>query len=209
MDGFPKALVRKLLEVRWPKPSTSGSPTHGRPIDDLSFGGRRTSAPCRVFMSGWPPGGDKARKTIDWAERQLAVRGGELIAVARFIPGGRTAVTLSAGGSALPVAPLCPVRCRRGAHLGPLRIVARVLRREGVRGCTLEGASACARDLLRGGRWRGGCALVSQAPGRRPPPSRTRDPSRHACQPRSRHPAPGNLRRSETGQRRRPHVYVG
>lgn len=46
--------------------------------------------------------GDKARKTIGWAERQLAARGGELIAVARFIPGGRTAVTLSAGASLFP-----------------------------------------------------------------------------------------------------------
>jgi len=41
--------------------------------------------------------GEKGRKRIDWAERQLTERGGELIAVGRFIPGGRTAVTLSAG----------------------------------------------------------------------------------------------------------------
>jgi membrane protein DedA with SNARE-associated domain len=41
--------------------------------------------------------GETARKRIGWAERQLAERGGELIVVARFIPGGRTAVTLSAG----------------------------------------------------------------------------------------------------------------
>jgi membrane-associated protein len=41
--------------------------------------------------------GKKSQKTFDWAERQLTRRGGELIAVARFIPGGRTAVTLSAG----------------------------------------------------------------------------------------------------------------
>ena len=41
--------------------------------------------------------GEKARKRIAWAERQLTERGGELIVVARFIPGGRTAVTLSAG----------------------------------------------------------------------------------------------------------------
>jgi membrane-associated protein len=41
--------------------------------------------------------GDRARKRIAWAERQLEERGGELIVVARFIPGGRTAVTLSAG----------------------------------------------------------------------------------------------------------------
>jgi membrane protein DedA with SNARE-associated domain len=42
-------------------------------------------------------GGEKSRRRIEWAERQLGERGGELIAIARFIPGGRTAVTLSAG----------------------------------------------------------------------------------------------------------------
>ena len=41
--------------------------------------------------------GAKSRKRIEWAERQLTERGGQLITVARFIPGGRTAVTLSAG----------------------------------------------------------------------------------------------------------------
>jgi membrane protein DedA with SNARE-associated domain len=40
---------------------------------------------------------DKARKRTEWADRQLAERGGQLIAVGRFIPGGRTAVTLAAG----------------------------------------------------------------------------------------------------------------
>lgn len=41
--------------------------------------------------------GDKARRRLDAARRQLDQRGGELIAVGRFIPGGRTAVTLTAG----------------------------------------------------------------------------------------------------------------
>jgi membrane-associated protein len=41
--------------------------------------------------------GEKSRQRIEWAEGQLTERGGELIAIARFIPGGRTAVTLSAG----------------------------------------------------------------------------------------------------------------
>jgi membrane protein DedA with SNARE-associated domain len=41
--------------------------------------------------------GDRGRKQVQWAERQLAERGGELIVIGRFIPGGRTAVTLSAG----------------------------------------------------------------------------------------------------------------
>lgn len=46
--------------------------------------------------------GEKGRKTIRWTERQLAERGGELIVVARFIPGGRIAVTLSAGATRYP-----------------------------------------------------------------------------------------------------------
>lgn len=41
--------------------------------------------------------GEKSRKAFDWAERQLEERGTYLIVVARFIPGGRTAVTFSAG----------------------------------------------------------------------------------------------------------------
>lgn len=40
---------------------------------------------------------EKAKGRIEWAHRQVQERGGELIVIARFIPGGRTAVTLSAG----------------------------------------------------------------------------------------------------------------
>jgi membrane-associated protein len=46
--------------------------------------------------------GEKARKRIEWAQRQVSERGGELIAIGRFIPGGRTAVTLSAGTLGYP-----------------------------------------------------------------------------------------------------------
>jgi membrane protein DedA with SNARE-associated domain len=46
--------------------------------------------------------GEKARGRIVWAERQLQERGGMLIIGARFIPGGRTVVTLSAGLLAYP-----------------------------------------------------------------------------------------------------------
>jgi membrane-associated protein len=45
---------------------------------------------------------ERARKRVEWAERQLEERGGELIAVGRFIPGGRTAVTLTAGSLQYP-----------------------------------------------------------------------------------------------------------
>jgi membrane-associated protein len=46
--------------------------------------------------------GEKARKRLEWAQRQVSERGGELIAIARFIPGGRTVVTLSAGTLGYP-----------------------------------------------------------------------------------------------------------
>ena len=51
--------------------------------------GRRIN---KRFLSG-----EKGKKRIAWAHRQVEERGGELIVIARFIPGGRTAVTLSAG----------------------------------------------------------------------------------------------------------------
>jgi membrane protein DedA with SNARE-associated domain len=58
------------------------------------FIGRRWGDPVkRRFFSS-----KKAQERLDWADRQLDERGGELIIVARFIPGGRTAVCLSAGG---------------------------------------------------------------------------------------------------------------
>jgi len=57
------------------------------------FGGRATER----FFSG-----DKAKQRLGWAEEQLNERGGELIVIARFIPGGRTAVTLSAGTLGYP-----------------------------------------------------------------------------------------------------------
>jgi membrane protein DedA with SNARE-associated domain len=45
----------------------------------------------RVFRN------EKSRHAFEWAERQLETRGFYLIVVARFIPGGRTAVTFSSG----------------------------------------------------------------------------------------------------------------
>ncbi len=52
------------------------------------FGGPVTR---RFFQSG------KAQHRIAWTRRQLRERGGQLIMIGRFIPGGRTAVTLAAG----------------------------------------------------------------------------------------------------------------
>ena len=41
--------------------------------------------------------GEKATRRVEWAERQIRERGGQLILVGRFIPGGRTLVALTAG----------------------------------------------------------------------------------------------------------------
>ena len=47
--------------------------------------------------------GERSRKAFEWAETQLETRGFYLIVIARFIPGGRTAVTFSSGyTSAMP-----------------------------------------------------------------------------------------------------------
>jgi membrane-associated protein len=57
------------------------------------FVGRRFGDRARKrFFSG-----EKATARIEWAERQLKERAGQLITGGRFIPGGRTAVALSAG----------------------------------------------------------------------------------------------------------------
>ncbi len=62
--------------------------------DNISYGlgswlGEHTVK--RVFR------GEKSRHAFEWAERQIEVRGFYLIIIARFIPGGRTAVTFSSG----------------------------------------------------------------------------------------------------------------
>ena len=41
--------------------------------------------------------GEKSQKRVAWARKMLAERGGYLIVVARFIPGGRTITTFTAG----------------------------------------------------------------------------------------------------------------
>jgi len=62
--------------------------------DNLAYliGRRFGAGVVRRFFSG-----EKAQARLEWAKRQLRERGGQLIVVGRFIPGGRTAVTLSAG----------------------------------------------------------------------------------------------------------------
>ncbi len=60
--------------------------------------GRRVGDPIarRLFK------GEKGRARLEWAEQALRRRGGLLIAVGRFIPGGRTATTFAAGTLEMP-----------------------------------------------------------------------------------------------------------
>ena len=70
-----------------------------------AFVGDTTSFTIGRFAGGWVQqrffAGEK-HKRLDWAERTLQERGGYLIVIARFIPGGRTAVTLAAGMLEMP-----------------------------------------------------------------------------------------------------------
>jgi membrane-associated protein len=70
-----------------------------------AFVGDTTSFTVGRFAGSWVQrklfAGEK-RKRLDWAERTLQERGGYLIVIARFIPGGRTAVTLAAGMLEMP-----------------------------------------------------------------------------------------------------------
>lgn len=67
--------------------------------DNASYGlgttlGRR--AERRFFSS------DRGRQRVEWARRQLRERGAVIIVAARFIPGGRTATTFTAGALDMP-----------------------------------------------------------------------------------------------------------
>ncbi|HEY8083147.1 MAG TPA: DedA family protein [Solirubrobacterales bacterium] len=67
--------------------------------DNASYGlgatlGRR--AQQRFFSSG------SSHHRLEWARRQLVERGAVIIVAARFIPGGRTATTFSAGTLEMP-----------------------------------------------------------------------------------------------------------
>lgn len=68
--------------------------------DHISYTiGRMGGSRVRAKM----PPGSKSGALFDWAERTLAQRGGLILVVARYIPGGRTAVTLTAGSVRFPL----------------------------------------------------------------------------------------------------------
>lgn len=67
--------------------------------DNTSYaGGRWIGRPLQKRLFS----GEAARRRLEWAKRFLKERGGYLLVVARFIPGGRTATTFTAGLVRLP-----------------------------------------------------------------------------------------------------------
>lgn len=67
--------------------------------DHISYAIGRTSG-ARVFTRLRP--GSRASRAYDRARRMLAERGGLVLIVARYIPGGRTAATLITGATGFP-----------------------------------------------------------------------------------------------------------
>jgi membrane-associated protein len=62
--------------------------------DNTSYGlGRFIGKPVQERLFS----GEKAQQRIDWAKGFLKERGGYVFIVARFVPGGRTATTFTAG----------------------------------------------------------------------------------------------------------------
>ncbi len=90
--------------------------------DNLAYGiGHRFSGPIQRWYNSKP----KRAKKLSWASRQLETRGGSLLLTARFIPGGRTAITLTSGVTrqhrlrfVFFVAIACAIWASYGAGLG-------------------------------------------------------------------------------------------
>lgn len=67
--------------------------------------GRTLGPPARARLFR----GRHARRALAWAETQLDERGATLILIARFVPGGRTATTFTAGMVHFPARVFVPV----------------------------------------------------------------------------------------------------
>ena len=68
--------------------------------DHVSYGIGRAFGPR---LRGRPGTGNRRAKAVDAAGRALAARGGTVLVVARYIPGGRTAATVTAGAVGFPL----------------------------------------------------------------------------------------------------------
>ncbi len=150
--------------------------------------------------------GEKSRKAFLWAEEQLETRGFYLIIIARFIPGGRTAVTFSSGYThGMTYRRFVIADVVAALIWGTLRRAARLHRRQAVRGGAVEGPPPRLRRRglgRRSRRARPPPAGAAEASGRRrdgarrrrsvlgQPAARAPPPSPSARLPRSKHHAP-------------------
>lgn len=66
--------------------------------------GRTFSAPAMRFMGR----GRRRTKALTWATNGMAKRGGSLLVMARFVPGGRTALTMTMGATHYPLRRFTP-----------------------------------------------------------------------------------------------------
>ena len=68
--------------------------------DHISYAlGRAVTVPRAAWMNR----GKRRRAAFTWARRAVALRGGLLLVVARFVPGGRTAMTITMGAVGFPL----------------------------------------------------------------------------------------------------------
>lgn len=73
--------------------------------DHISYGiGRWASGP----VARWFERGRKRRASMQWASDAITRRGGMILVVARYIPGGRTATTLTMGVTRFPLRRFTP-----------------------------------------------------------------------------------------------------
>ena len=141
--GVVAELGRPLASVR--------DPLRELPARSSATTSRTGSAPgsASTRSSASSAGRSPARHSSG-PRRQLEARGFYLIIVARFIPGGRTAVTFSSGythGHELPALRARPTRSPRRIW-GNVRGAARLHRREAVRGRS-RGRACCSRSSSR------------------------------------------------------------
>jgi membrane-associated protein len=104
IDAFFPAVPSESLVISAGVFAASGEPTYALVVlvsalgafigDHISYyigrsGGRR------LYRRADPQ--SRKRKAFDWAARALQERGGMVLVIARYVPGGRTAVTLTMG----------------------------------------------------------------------------------------------------------------
>ncbi|HST63758.1 MAG TPA: DedA family protein [Mycobacteriales bacterium] len=103
--------------------------------------------------------GDRGKRSLDWAERTLDRRGRTLIAVARFVPGGRTAVSLVAGTTEFPwrswmLADLAGVVLWSAYNTGLGRLGGAAFENQTWKGLVLAfGLALLTAAILEGARW--------------------------------------------------------